>query len=295
MGATTSHRRGYGTGYSGRSIQPQNVFWGWSHQNQQLEMMDLPDYLDSMRQTYDAAVSDLSNRLQSLSTMFNQPPSGQAGHRHEHGHAHHDCGCGAHDDCGCGCGGQKSNCGRGHDDCGCQCCVKDADVIVYAHCGELRVVPIEVTNDTRREREDVSVEVSEVRSAGGHKLPWQVIVNPPGPLTLPPCSTTKLELAVLIHCPEPDSNDGGKTDNAKAATRSPAKAAKAAKAAEGAAASARTLVLERLESGDVDHCEVGYVTIRLGGCLVSPIVVAIAVLPDRCDSYQVGCSCSCCC
>ena len=81
-------------------------------------------------------------------------------------------------------------------------------------------MPIEVTNDTRREREDVSVEVSEARSAGGHKLPWQVIVNPPGPLTLPPCSTTKLELAVLIHCPEPDSNGGGKPDNAKAAARS---------------------------------------------------------------------------
>jgi hypothetical protein len=50
------------------------------------------------------------------------------------------------------------------------------------------------------------------------------------------------------------------------------------------------MVLERYESGDVDQCEVGYVTIRLGGCLVSPIVVAIAVLPDSCDSYQAGCS-----
>ena len=79
MGATTSHRRGYGSGYSGRSIQPQNVFWGWSHQNQQLEMMDLPAYLDSMRQTYDAALSDLSNRLQSMSTMFGQPPGGLMG------------------------------------------------------------------------------------------------------------------------------------------------------------------------------------------------------------------------
>ena len=28
MGATTSHRRGYGTGYSGQSIQPQNILGG---------------------------------------------------------------------------------------------------------------------------------------------------------------------------------------------------------------------------------------------------------------------------
>ena len=139
MGAITSHRRGYGTGYSGQSIRPQNVFWGWSHQNQQLEMMDLPAYLDSMRQTYDAAVSDLSNRLQSLSTMFNQPRVARRGIDMNTDMGHHDCGCGGHDDCGCGCGAQKSDCGCGHDDCGCQCCVEDADVIVYAHCGELRV------------------------------------------------------------------------------------------------------------------------------------------------------------
>jgi hypothetical protein len=319
MGTTTSHRGGYGTGYSGRSIQPQNAFWGWSHQNQQLEMMDLPAYLDSLRQTYDAALRDMSDRMQSLSTMYAPAPGGPAGRRHHHhrGHGHHDhdhdCGCGGHKsdhDCGCGhksdhdcgcshksdhdcgCGDHDKGCGCRDDDCGCECCVEDADVIVYAHCGELRVVPIEVANDTRRDREDVSVEISEVRSAGGRELPWSVSVNPKGPLTLPPCSTTKLELVVYVNCREKDPSNG---DNGSD-TEGPRRTANTGTAKDDdAAASVRTVVSDQYESGDVDQCEVGYVTIRLGGCLVSPIVVAIAVLPDRCDSYRAGCSCSCCC
>jgi hypothetical protein len=246
-------------------------------------MMDLPAYIDSMRQTYDAALQDMSDRLQSLSTMFGAPaPSSAVSHKHHHGHKghgdhhdcrcgdHHDCGCGDHHDCGCGC--------RDDHDCGCDCCINDADLVVYAHCGEVRVVPIEVANDTRREREDVSVEITDVRTAGGTVLPWQALINPSGPLTLPACSTTKLELLVHVVCGSQDA---------------PAKG-KAARTDE-ADATLRAAVAQRAETGDVDGCEVGYVTIRLGGCLVRPIVVAIAVLPDRCDSYRVGCSCSCCC
>ncbi|HEY7054342.1 MAG TPA: hypothetical protein VH496_19730 [Mycobacterium sp.] len=261
--------------------------------------MDLPQYLDSFRQGFDVAVRDFYSRIQALSGMAGPPgvgmpgmsePGGRhGGHHHghhgHHGHDHHhDCGC--HDDdskgCGCGCHGSKEReCGCHDDrDCRCECCIEDADVVVYAHCGEIRVVPIEVANDTRRDRDDVSVEVSDVRSAGGRTLPWKVLVNPQGPLTLPACSTTKLELLVHIVCGDPKQNGDSKTKPARGdQDQSPL----------------RIVAAQRLETGDVDECEVGYVTIRLGGCLVRPIVVAIAALPDICDSYRVGCACSCCC
>jgi hypothetical protein len=265
-GKSHSKTRHYGHGHSGRSVQTVTPYWGWSHDNQRLEMMDLPSYIDSLRQTYDTALSDLSDRLQSLSTMIGAPGlTGTTAHtsRHTKGHGHHDCGCG-HADCGCGCG---------HDDCGCDCCICDADVVVYAHCGEVRVVPIEVENDTRRERENVNVEISNVRSARGGELPWEVAINPSGTLTLPPCSRTKLELLVHVVCGDQDAKPTAAQPKAEATP----------------------VAIERGQFGDVDECEVGYVTVRLDGCTVCPIVVAIAVLPNRCDSYRVDCSCSCCC
>jgi len=267
MSATMSHgkshskTRHHGHGYSGRSVKTVTPYWGWSHDNQRLEMMDLPSYIDSLRQTYDTALSDLSDRLQSLSTMIGAPGlAGATGQTSRHAKGY------GHDDCGCGCG---------HDDCGCDCCICDADVVVYAHCGEVRVVPIEVENDTRRERENVNVEISHVRSARGRELPWEVAINPSGTLTLPPCSRTKLELLVHVVCGDKDAEPKPKPARTKA--------------------EATPVAIERGQFGDVDECEVGYVTIRLDGCTVCPIVVAIAVLPTRCDSYRVDCSCSCCC
>ena len=277
MSSHTSMQRGPYGGYSGSVIAPQTSYWGWSHQNQRLEMMDLAAYLDSLRQTYDAALQDISDRLQSLSAMFGAAPPAVAMDVHHHGHhGHHgrpgDCGCGGHghrhddehDHCGCGC--------KDHHDCGCDCCITDADIVVYAHCAELRVVPIEVRNDTRHDRESVSVEISDARTAGGTVLPWTATINPTGPVTLPGCSTTKFELLVHVRC--------GDQDQPKGKTESDV---------------LRMAVAQRTGGNDVDGCEVGYVTVRFGGCVIRPIVVAIAVLPDRCDAYRVGCSCSCCC
>jgi hypothetical protein len=141
-------------------------------------------------------------------------------------------------------------------------------------------VPIEVANDTRKIRENVDVQVSEVRSAGGTVLAWPTVMRPEGPLTLEPCSTTRLELTVYVACG---------TEQGKASPGRPA-GAKTVPADAFAA-----LAAQREPGSDVDQCEVGYATIRLGGCLVRPIVVAIAALPLACDSYRTGCSCSCCC
>jgi hypothetical protein len=277
-----------------------------------MEMMDLPAYVDSFRQGYDSAMQDLYSRATSAfgsaaPWMSAQapypygPPSASAppqawydrGDRHRHHEHHHGCECEDcrhrehdcgrehehHHDCGCGHEHHHERCDR---DCRCDCCIVDADIVVYSHCGEVRVIPIEIENDTRKVREDVTLDVSDVRSGGGRTLPWKTLLRPAGPLTIEPCSKVKLELLVHILCEEAPSGE---------TKRAPAKAAAATKAAGllEAVAEQRDLV------GDVDRCEVGYVTIRVGGCLVRPIVVAIAVLPNTCDSYRASCSCSCCC
>jgi hypothetical protein len=208
-------------------------------------------------------------------------------HRHRNGH---DRGCGGHGhrnerDCGCGC--------RPQPGCRCECCIQDADIVVYAHCGEVRVVPMEIENDTRKVREDVTVDVTEIRTAGGRTLPWQTLVTPEGPLTLEPCSTTKLEILVHIVCGEADDESRQATEPALAAAEKK-RPGKTEQQPSHPDMVNRTLTSGR-GAGDLDECVVGYLTVRLGGCVTRPIVVAIAALPDSCDSYRTGCSRSCCC
>lgn len=310
-------------------------YWGWSHRNQRMEFMDFPSYLDSVRQGYDTAYGGLVTGLQQLGWPAGAVPGPYApsagpvtmlpgrwepGAWHERRHGHHrhrwhGAGEGDRRGCGCGCGhGRDRDCecrrdrecrecehGHGHDrecrdcehGCGrcgsrCDCCVVDADIVVYGHCGEVRVVPIEIDNDSRKARENVEIQVSEVRSGGGRELAWPVLIQPQGPLTLEPCRTTRLELLVHITCGEASraASDG----NEDAASHQDAAAEQEAPADAFAA-----LAAQREHGFDVERCEVGYTTVRLEGCLVRPIVVAIAALPLGCESYRVGCSCSCCC
>src|SRR5262249_40501990 len=153
-------------------------------------------------------------------------------------------------DCGCDC--DCDDCHRGHGwhgrDCRCECCIVDADYVVYARCFERRVVPIEIENDTRKVRDNVTLDVSDVRSAGGRALPWRVTVRPESPLTLPPCSTTEIDLSVDIRCGEDDDKDDEGQDDTKAS------GARKATRAQAAEAASRTDDLT-----DVDDCEVGYV------------------------------------
>jgi len=261
-----------------------------------MEMMDLPGYLDSFRQGYDRALQDLYQRVQTMSDAMAaaspayapaQPWTGPAvpqqgrrgrhvghGHHHEHHRRHdHDCGC-EHEDCD-------------DDEC-CECCIGDADIVVYGRCGELRVVPIEIENETRKVRENVTLEVSEIRSRGGRTLPWRALLRPAGPLTIEPCSTATLELVVQIACQEPVPTQPSP----------PSHTAPTRVATERSFESPGVLSMvaeTRATLADVDECEVGYITIRVGGCLIRPIVVAIAALPRGCGSYHAGCSCSCCC
>lgn len=293
------------------------AYVGWSHRNQRLEMMDLPSYLESLQEGYQRLTDSYRSALGWPPTSPAVPASAggsgwpwasapglQAG-SHRHG-PHGGCGCGHHhrsgrDDDVAAHGHQPSDeewthhhhhhgeehghrhrhgeheCGcHEPQSCRCDCCVEDADMVVYAHCGERRVIPISVDNETRRDRENVTVEVSEVRTAGGRVLPWKVVATPTGPLTLRSCSTTRLEVVVGITCGD-QSEEQGQTPT-PAEKDSPSE------------------VKQRpgVQTGDVDECVVGYITLRLGGCVTRPIVVAVAVLPDVCDSYQTSCACSCC-
>ena len=304
MSVSTMHRS-----RTTRGGETPRLFWGWSHDNARMEMMDLSGYIDSLREGYERAVEDYGQQYPALARGYGTG-LGMRQMRGRHGRDD-DCGCGGlgrsrsrhhrhGDDCGCADHGRHRHhdrhhdrdcdCGCGdHGDCRCECCVsEDADIVVYARCGEVRVVPIEIENETRKIREDVSLEVSDVRSAGGRSLGWQVGVDKQGPLTLQPCSTTTLELKVRVACG--DARDSDSVDQPSAAEP----AAKGRKAAAAATEEPSPSRLADVRRGDVDQCEVGYVTVRLGGCLIRPIVVAIAAVPAECGSYSAGCSCSCC-
>jgi hypothetical protein len=269
-----------------------------------MEMMDLPGYIDSFRQVYEEATQDLQQRLAAITQVLagsgGQSSPGAdaaqgAGQRTRHGHHHsHDAGHwqGHHEGCEHGC----RECDDA-DDCCCECHICDADIVVYARCGELRVIPIEIDNDTRRVRDDVTLEVSEVRSSGGRTLPWQVYLNPAGPLTIEPCSTTRFELLTHINCRDSGTGDPASKGNetsgqaSKETTTTTKGADKSPPPSDHDASLLAWTASQRGDFGDVDNCEVGYVTIRVGGCLIRPIVVAIAVLPTYCDAYHLSCSC----
>ncbi len=314
MRATGTHRHDRGRQGSYGSYAPRGapMYYGWSHDESRMQMMDLPDYLDSFRLGYERAIGDLQSQLANVTQAYMpggyapagpagwfgyapsgpyQPQPGRRGQYHGGHHPHHDhgCDCECHDrhhghdhhDHGHDHDHHGHGCGCGKYDCRCDCCIVDADYVVYARCFERRVVPIQIENDTRKVREDVTLDVSEVRTAGGRTLPWKVNVLPQSPLTLEPCSETEIDLVVEIECRDPSPKPEPQDQPV------PGKKSAAQKAADAKEAEAEDAQRTRdFEPVDVDDCEVGYVTIRVGGCLVRPIVVAIAVLPRDCDAYH---------
>lgn len=45
---------------------------------------------------------------------------------------------------------------------------------------------------------------------------------------------------------------------------------------------------------DVKDCQVAYADLRVKGCDIRPIRIAVAILPRGCDDYAVDCRCGCC-
>ena len=150
---------------------------------------------------------------------------------------------------------------RDHDDCGCaadschcSCCIGDADLVVYARLGEQRVVPITIENSRRRER-TIDLELSEWATHGGNRLGIQAAVSPSEPFVLGPCQERAVTLLLSTAPGDQDEGEG---------------------------------------PPDVDDCKVAYADLRVKGCDVRPVRVAVALLPRDCATYVVDCHCGCC-
>jgi len=155
---------------------------------------------------------------------------------------------------------------KAHDDCGCHeqhepdchcsCCIRDADAVEYSRCGETRLIPLTFDNDTRRERQ-VKLQLGAFATASGKELGWNAELSDTD-FKLPPCGEKTVVLKVMVDC--------GALSGQREGDQQPA----------------------------VEECKVAYATVRAEGCLVRPLVVAVAVLPNDCGSHWSSCSCGCC-
>jgi hypothetical protein len=223
--------------------------------------------------------------------MFDQwvqgvrPPAGQEQqHRpyrqgyeqHHPKHHHHDCRA------GCDCG----SCCRA-DDCHCRCCVVNADLLVYARLGETRVVPVTIENNIRRERE-VDVELSDWTTNGKQEVNVEGRIEPDAKFTLKPCEERTVTILVRV-TPGGVRRNTDKADSGERAGADEARPPQANNQGDIRAEPNR----ERLP--DVDNCTVFYADLRVKGCDIRPVRIALAVMPRDCDAYRINCQCGCCC
>lgn len=171
------------------------------------------------------------------------------------------CGC-EHDECS-----RTRDCS---DTCHCRCCISDADLVVYARLGEVRVVPIRVENHRRRARE-ITLDLSEFRTSGGRAVPLQAAVVGERSFDLDACEERIVTLAIRPGQLDGDDNTDGIAEN-----------------------SADRFAVERGDLPDVDDCLVAYADLRVAGCDIRPIRIAVALLPRDCDAYVAECGCGCC-
>ena len=162
------------------------------------------------------------------------------GHGHRAHHHGHDCGpCRP-------------------DPCHCSCCVTDADLVIYARLGERRIIPLQVSNQWRRDRE-VTLALSEFATSGGRKpLAVEAAILPETQFVLGPCDERSVFLEVLLPLRTPGDD-------------------------------------QELSAPDVDDCTVVYARLSTEGCESCPARIALAVLPRDCAPYRVRCECACCC
>jgi hypothetical protein len=156
----------------------------------------------------------------------------------------------------------KECCWEGQDPCHCACCIVDADLVIYARLGERRVVPMTMENQWRRERQ-IKLELSNWSTRGGTAAPQvNAQLLPPAPnFTLGPCATETIVMVVESEVPRDTGDQQG------AQRRLP----------------------------DVDDCTVYYADLRVEGCEIRPVRIALALLPRDCGAFPIVCGCSPCC
>lgn len=216
--------------------------------------------IEAMRQWNEMLYGPMAENMTRMWSSFLEPwqammAAGRPSREH-HKHKRYEC-----DECGrypCGCG-KGYPCKR--DDCACRCCIVEADLVVYARNGERRVVPFVVENPRRRERE-VRLELSGWTTRGGSDAPVTSGFLGPTQFTVPPCGEQATSLGVQVNVGGVDQPGGPDQPT----QRFP----------------------------DVDECTVFYADLRVVGCDIRPVRIALAVLPRDCSPYQIDCGCACC-
>lgn len=184
-------------------------------------------------------------------------------------------------------------CGQQHDACDpCACEVCDADVAVMAYPGELRVFPITVEN-TRSHERTITAEISGWVSSKGDRAEWPTRVTP-NRFTLGPCA--EKTIAVRVHLVElddrPDKDD--KADKAERADSVDASGVRAQPLTSALAAPQPVRPAPAPAPALPAGCVVYYADLRLAGCEVRPIRLAVALLPANCGAHHARCGCGCC-
>ena len=223
----------------------------------------LTNVIDSLNQLSEinqmamaSLVEGVGRMMLDMAGTINQPREVSRGVRFERQPRHrHDCDCDC-DDC-------RGGCRR--DDCGCRCCIGDVDLVVYTRIGERRVVPIVIENPRRREKE-ITLELSPWTTRSGKPAQVNAQIMPPTSFTLQPCE--EHETVIIINVVG-DVIGNDNPDNPPGSTVPP-----------------------RLQ--DLDECQVVYADLRVVGCEIRPIRIALAILPWDCGAYEIDCGCSCC-
>ena len=169
----------------------------------------------------------------------------------------------------CGCHECKA------DSCHCRCCIGDADLVVPARAGERRVIPLVIENNQRRER-TVNFELSDWTTHGGKtdNAPTTVSLLPKS-MTLSTCEERTVTLVIETKLPAIGEANGEGNGTI----------------AEG---NNNLIAVNRERFGDVDDCVVYYADLRVTGCDIRPIRIAVAISPRDCDAFVVDCRCGCC-
>lgn len=254
-----------------------------------------PEYLTTLRDGFAGAVQQWMDQSTTAWDQWSQawspvvaavglgmpgaPAAAPGHHKGAHHHeGHHrgekDCGardCGCHDSCGCGDA--------------CDCCVPEADVVVHARAGEVRVVPFRLHNPWRRERE-VTLEVGPWHGCSGDDLEIRAVLEDEK-LVLGPCEDRIVRLLISTR----GSSDDGSSDTKD--TRG-TKGTKDVKDGNTTAVPVDVVAGTARRTTDVDSCASAYADVRFEGC-ARPQRVAVVVLPADCDAVEVGCDCGCCC
>jgi hypothetical protein len=166
-------------------------------------------------------------------------------------------------------------CGR--DDCHCECCVYDADLAIYTRLGEQRVVPILIENSRRRERE-VKLELSQFSTHDKTAVTINGRILEPTSFTIKACDEQEVILVIQV-LPQQDDNQPatGVFDRIREDT-----------------AAAGDDVPDRQRLPDVSECTTYYADLRVEGCDMRPVRIAVVVLPRDCDPFEIDCHCGCC-